>query len=260
MLDWIPSLVQCATTRSLAIACLLLPALSRPLRAQGLGRKLKAEANANLSFGNVDQSTMLTRLGASSVDSLVELGVDAAFTYGETRLDGVPTVTKRSWQAAFTADLRPFSHVTPFMLASIESSLEKRIIRRYAGGGGAKLVFVKRDGFSSDLSIALLAERSVLAATDSTRTEQVYARYSAQYRLERKLDDRVTASFSTSYRPEFHALHRFTGTANAAVLYKVAAALALKASVVDNYDSDARSRGARSDNDGDLLFGCVATF
>jgi hypothetical protein len=258
-LDWIPSRIQHVATLSL-VALLLLPALAPPLAAQGLGRKLQVEANANLSFGNVDQSTMLTRLGASTVDSLVEMTLDAAFTYGETRLDGTPTVAKRSWMGSLSADLLPFSQVTPFMLATIESSLEKRIVRRYAGGGGAKLVFVKRDGFTSDLSVALLAERSVLAASDSEQTETLYARYSTQYRLERKIDDRITASFATSYRPEFRALHRFTASANAALLYRVAAELALKASVVDNYDSEARSRGARSDNDGDVLFGCVATF
>lgn len=258
-LAWIPFCVRSVATLALALAVLLL-ALAPSLAAQGLGRKLKAEANANLSFGNVDQSTMLTRLGASTVDSMLELGFDASFIYGETRLDGAPEVTKRSWMGSLTADLYPFSQVTPFMLASIESSLEKRIIRRYAGGGGAKLVFVKRDGFSSDLSAALLAERSVLVVSDSEQTEKVYARYSIRYQLERKVDDRVTATFLTFYRPEFSALHRFTGTANAAILYRVAAALALKASVVDNYDSEARSRGARSNNDGDVLFGLVATF
>jgi len=146
------------------------------------------------------------------------------------------------------------------MLASIESSLEKRIVRRYSGGGGVKLVFVKREGTSSDVSLALLAERTVTAPSDTERVEKLYARYSARYRLERKVDDRVTFSLLTFYRPEFSALHRFTTTANVAATYKLAKALALKATFVDNYDSEARGRGARSNNDGDVLFGLIATF
>jgi hypothetical protein len=253
---WIVSRLPCGALA----AALLLPAAPAPLSAQTLGRHFKAEANASLSFGNVDQSTMLTRLGANSVDSTLELSTDGFFTYGETRVDGVPAVNKRSWGGSLSADLHPFAPLTPFMLASIESSLEKRIVRRYSGGGGAKLVFVKREGTSSDLSLALLAERTVSAPSDTERVEKVYARYSARYRLERKVDDRVTFSLLTFYRPEFSALRRFTATGNVAATYKLAKALALKASFVDNYDSEARGRGARSNNDGDILFGLIATF
>jgi hypothetical protein len=257
----IPRRIVTPSLRGTAIAALLTSILAAPpLPAQGLGRHLKAEANASLSFGNVDQSTVLTRLGASTADSTLELSTDGFFTYGETRVDGVPSVNKRSWGASLNANLHPFSPLTPFMLASIESSLEKRIVRRYSGGGGAKLVFVKRDGLSSDVSVALLAERTVTAPSDSERVEKVYARYSARYRFERKVDDRVAFSLITFYRPELDALHRFTSTANIAATYKLAKALALKASFIDNYDSDARGRGARSNNDGDVLFGLVATF
>ena len=244
------------------LAALLLAASlsAAPLAAQGLGRHLKAEANASLSFGNVDQSTMFTRLGASTVDSTLELSTDGYFTYGETRVNGSPSVNKRSWGGSLSANLRPFSQVTPFMLASIEASLEKRIVRRYSGGGGAKLTFVKNAGTSSDFSLALLAERTITAPSDTERVEKVYARYSARYRLERKVDDRVTFSLLTFYRPEFSALHRYTASANVATTYKLAKALALKATFVDNYDSEARGRGARSNNDGDILFGLMATF
>ena len=247
----------CGLTIAALLTALPLPPAAH---AQGLGRHLKAEANASLSFGNVDQSTTFTRLGATSVDSTLELGTDGYFTYGETRVDGVPSVNKRSWGASLNADFHPFARLTPFMLASIESSLEKRIVRRYAGGGGAKLVFVKRDGTSSDVSLALLAERTVTAPSDTEHVEKVYARYSARYRLERKVDDKVTLSLLTFYRPEFKALHRFTSSVNIGATYRLAKALALKASFVDNYDSEARGRGARSNNDGDVLFCLMATF
>jgi hypothetical protein len=255
---WIaPRLLRGTLPAALTLSATLIAA---PLAAQGLGRHLKAEANANLSFGNVDQSTILTRLGAGSVDSTLELTTDGFFTYGETRVDGIPTVNKRSWGGSLSANLRPFSQLTPFMLASIESSLEKRIVRRYSGGGGAKLTFVKRESTSSDLSLALLAERTITAPSDTERVEKVYARYSARYQLQRKVDDKLTFSLLTFYRPEFSALRRFTASANVATTYKLAKALGLKASFIDNYDSEARGRGARSNNDGDVLFGLVATF
>ena len=260
----IPRWIITPSLHGTSTAALVLAALAAlaaaPLAAQGLGRHLKVEANASFSFGNVDQTTTFNRLAASSVDSTLELSTDGFFTYGETRVDGEPSVNKRSWGGSLSANLRPFAQLTPFMLASIESSLEKRIVRRYSGGGGAKLVFVKSEGTSSDVSLALLAERTVTAPSDTQRVEQIYARYSARYRLDRKVDDRVTFSLLTFYRPEFNALHRFTSTANIAATYKLARALALKASFVDNYDSEARGRGARSNNDGDVLFGLIATF
>lgn len=258
----IPRWISLPVRGTLITAALLAAPLvaSDPLAAQGLGRQLKAEANASLSFGNVDQSTVLTRLGASTVDSTLELSTDGYFTYGETRIDGVPSVNKRSWGGSLSANLRPFSQLTPFMLASIEASLEKRIVRRYSGGGGAKLTFVKNENTSSDFSLALLAERTVTAPSDTQRVEKVYARYSARYRLQRKVDDKVTFSLLTFYRPEFSVARRFTSSANVALTYKLARALALKATFVDNYDSEARGRGARSNNDGDVLFGLIATF
>lgn len=244
-----------------AAPALLAPLLiASPLAAQTLGRHLTAEASANLSFGNVDQRTTFSRLGASSVDSLLELSTDSYFTYGETRVGGVPSVNKRSWGASMNADLRPFARLTPFMQAGIEASLEKRIVRRYSGGGGVKLLFVKKERTSSDVSLAVLAERTITAPSDTQRVETVYARYSARYRLDRKVDDKLGFTLLTFYRPEFRALHRYTASANVALTYKLAKALGLKASFVDNYDSEARGRGARSNNDGDVLFGLAATF
>lgn len=234
--------------------------IASPLAAQSLGRHITGEASANLSFGNVDQRTTFSRLGASSVDSLVELTTDGFITYGETRVDGVPSVNKRSWGVSLSANLRPFAQLTPFMQAGAEASLEKRIIRRYSGGGGVKLLFVKKDRTTSDVSLALLAERTVTAPSDTQRVETVYARYSARYRLDRKVDEKLGFNVLLFYRPEFRAFHRYTASSNVSLTYKLAKALGLKATFVDNYDSEARGRGARSNNDGDILFGLAATF
>ena len=69
---WIASRLRHRDCSLVAAFLLLFLAAAAPLAAQGLGRHLKAEANASLSFGNVDQATTFTRLGASSVDSTLE--------------------------------------------------------------------------------------------------------------------------------------------------------------------------------------------
>jgi hypothetical protein len=56
------------------------------------------------------------------------------------------------------------------------------------------------------------------------------------------------------------SLADFTLTSRTSLAYKMTTSLALQASFLDNYDSEARDRGARSNNDGELLFGLSATF
>ena len=245
------------------LGVLLLPLLSPLSRAtaQGLGWDVKAEANGSVFFGNTRQSTLGTRLSAGRADSTVDVRSNGEFTYGEAETDERRMfVSKRSWRGALTADYRPFARVSPFVLASIESSLEKRIDRRYSGGGGAKAVFVRNERTMSDVSLALLAERSLLPDTAGARIEQTLARWAARFRLERKLGERAVAAHETFYRPEVSELARFTLTSRTSLAYKLTTSLAAQASLLDNYDSEARDRGARSNNDGELLFGLSATF
>ena len=249
------------TSAARLLAVLLLQLLPCALAAQGLGWDVKAEGNASVFFGNTRQSTVGTRLSAGRADSTMELRTNGEFTYGEAEGgERRMFVSKRSWRSALTADYRPFARVCPFALASIESSLEKRIDRRYSGGGGARVVFVRNERTTSDLSLAVLAERSLLPDTAGPRIEETLARYSARFRLERKLGERAVAAHETFYRPEVSQLEQFTLTSRTSVAYKMTTTLALQASFLDNYDSEARDRGARSNNDGELLFGLVATF
>jgi hypothetical protein len=251
------------STRSAARALrvLLLHLLPCALAAQGLGWDVKAEANASVFFGNSRQTTAGTRMSAGRADSTLELRAGGEFTYGEAEGgDRRMLVIKRSWRTALNADLRPFSRLSPFALASIESSFEKRIDRRYSGGGGAKVVFVRNERTRFDFSLAVLAERSLLPDTAGPRIEETLARYSARFRLDRKLGERATAAHETFYRPELSEPAHFTLTSRTSFAYKMTTALAFQASFLDNYDSEARERGARSNNDGELLFGLAATF
>ena len=241
----------------LAAALLVLPLTTR---AQELGWDAKAEANASLFFGNTRQTTLGTRYSVGRADSTFEIETDGQFTYGEAETaERRQYVTKRSWRAALTTDYRPFARVSPFALASVESSFEKRIDRRYSAGAGAKLVFIRTERSLLDFSLALLAERSLLPDTAGPRIEQTQARYSARFRATRSIGERVTATHETFYRPEARALDHFTFTSRTAIAVRMAAGLAFQASFLDNYDSEARRRGARSNNDGELLFGLALT-
>ena len=239
----------------------LLSSVPAPLRAQELGWDVKAEAAASAFFGNTRQSTVGTRLSAGRSDSTVEVKTDGEFTYGEAEgSERRMFVSKRSWRSSLTADYRPFARVSPFVLATIESSLEKRIDRRYSGGAGANYVLARTQRTASDLSLALLAERSLLPDTAGPRIERTLARYSARFRLDRQFDERLSLAHLTFWRPEAGALERFTFTSRTSLAYKMTTSLSVQASFLDNYDSEARERGARSNNDGEILFGMAATF
>lgn len=243
-------------------ACIVMFALCAPgARAQTVGWDVKAEANASLFFGNTRQTTLGTRFAAGHADSTADVRLDGQFTYGEAETaEQRQYVAKRSWRTGATADYRPFARVSPFVLASIESSLEKRIDRRYSGGGGAKLLLLRNVRTVSDLSLALLSERSTLRDAAGLRIEETLARYSTRFRLDHKVGERVTLSHETSYRPEVRAIDRFTFTSRTSVAFSMTSTLAFQGSFLDNYDSEARARGARSNNDGELLFGLAVTF
>jgi hypothetical protein len=240
---------------------LLLPLLPALLPAQELGWDVKAEANASLFFGNTRQSTVATRLSAGRADSTFEVKSDGEFTYGEAETsDRQMYVNKRSWRAGLTGDYRPFARVSPFALAGVESSLEKRVDLRYNAGAGAKYVFVRSERTASDFSLALLGERSRLPQVTGVVTESTLARYLARFRFEHEPSERVVIAHETLYRPEAEAFDRFTFTSRTSLGYKLTTRLAVQLSFLDNYDSEARGRGARSNNDGEVLVGVVAAF
>lgn len=228
--------------------------------AQDLGTNRRAELNANISFGNASQSTVVTRLAIARADSALELKADGSFTYGEATVNGVTSLSRRSWLGTLTADRQPFARLSPFLLATVESSFETRIRRRYAGGAGAKYRITTSDAGRSDVSLAILAERSVLdTAAGLSRTNNT-ARLSGRYRYERKFSDKLKMTHVTFVKPEFAYLSHLTATTRTSGVYQMGAKIGLQLSFFDAYDSEARSRGARSANDGEILLGLAAEF
>ena len=61
-------------------------------------------------------------------------------------------------------------------------------------------------------------------------------------------------------RAEVRDSGAFTLISRTSLAFQISQRIGVQFSFVDNYDSEAESRGARSNNDGQLFFGVVGTF
>lgn len=253
-----------APTGPLPLFLLLLIAAS-PLAAQDGGEarrfRFETELGASLFFGNTEQVTFTNRSELSRADSLAEFSLGWDITYGEaTDEEGVTFVNRRSWAAVTSVDLRPHGRLSPFLFGTLEASLQKRIDRRFSGGAGAKLTFVDSEVALADLSAAALLERTVPLA-DSPTAPEVQARWSVRSRLRRSWDeDRLAFTLEALYIPAFDDPGDFTFRGSSSVAFALSSVVSLKLSFVDAYDSGARARGARTNNDGQLLFSILSRF
>jgi hypothetical protein len=194
----------------------------------------------------------------------VEIGAEASFTYGEVSTEEErQRVSRRSWLVKLAAGFRPMEQVSPFATGSIESSLEKRIDLRYSGGAGANVNLIDTEGSQVDVSIAALGERTVAspdAAADTTARATTLLRGSARVRLEHALDARIRLTSETTYEPALRAFDRFTVKSLTSLAYQMHRLLALTVSFRDSYDTEARSRGARVNNEGEVVLGVQTKF
>ncbi len=222
--------------------------------------KRTGELAGSLFLGNKPQTVLTTRLRASHADSTFEFGSDLRFTYGSASDEGERYVSQRSWFGSINADLWPHASQSPFLLATLESSLERRIDLRASGGAGHKLTFVDDGTSLANLSVALLAERSWLPTKENGREITSLARFSGRVRLRRRVGGRAVFNAETFFRPEAYHMTRFTLTNSASASFRMNELINLKASYLDNYDSRARDRGARSNYDGQVVLGIEADF
>lgn len=228
----------------------------------------EAELSGSVFFGNTDQTIALTRATVERIDSAAALSAGARFNYGEAALDGgEPSVIKRSWSGVLDGEYRPFRAVSPFGRAGVESSLEKRIDRRFSAGAGARVDVVGRERFRVDWSLLLRGEKTYFdpappePGVDPGPAEEELLRWATTLRVRRAMDDEALVFTSeTSYRPELDAPGRFTLDSVSSIAYALSDDLSLKLTFVDEYDSEAEARGARSNNDGQILFGLLSTF
>jgi len=230
----------------------------RPARAQQVGWHGRAEASGTLLFGSASDRLAVLRLDGARSDSVLELRADGRFSYGDGEPDGgARVVTARSLGVSGGADLFPFGRVSPFTLASFESSLQARIAGRASGGVGAKYTLRRRDDAEASISLAALVERTRSLGRDTVVASTVAwrNRWSVRVRVRQHVTPTIGISHTTFYQPTMNDPSRFTVNSVTSLDTKLASRLALTLSIEERYDSEARARGARSGNDGQLLLG-----
>ena len=232
-------------------------------RAQQLGWSGSAEASASLLFGNARARLIAGRLQLGRADSTLEVRADTRFTYAEsTNEDGGRRVSGRTTFASLGTDYRPLERWSPFWFGSFESSFQQRIDHRYSTGVGAKYTFYRRKDAEASVSLAMLAERTIprLDAAAPDTGSDWRARWSLRARARRQITKTTRFSHVTFYQPRVDDLSHYTINSTTTLAAGLTTKTELTMTFHDSYDSDSRARGARSNNDGQLLLGLSAAF
>jgi hypothetical protein len=231
-------------------------------RAQELGWSGTIEASANILFGAARGRVAALKAGTQRADSTLEVQGDVLVSYADVRTeDEARQVTARAASASLGIDYRPFETVSPFWLGSVESSLQQRVDRRYRTGAGAKYTFFRQDGDDVSASLALLWEHTrTLDPQPPTPRTQTQARWSLRLRARRQLTETTRLEHVTFYQPAVEHFGRYSAESTTSLAVTITSRVAVTGTLRDRYDSEARSRGARSNHDGQLLFGARASF
>ena len=223
--------------------------------------RFESEVGASVFFGASDQTSVATKLTADWKGSTFELDNRGSFLYGEASTEeGLTSVNKRSWEVGSNLSYRGFSRVNPYLFGKGLSSLEKKIHRRYNAGAGGRVTVLDNRRSRLDFSLAMLAERT-LERDSNGEGDELLARWTGRLRFRRNFSDgRVVLNTETEYNPVFDEFANFTVKSESSVSFALSRVVSLKLSLVDNYDSRAKERGARSNNDGRILFSVLGSF
>ncbi len=248
------------SVRRTLLSILTLAALrAAPALAQKPGWSGTIDVNATTLFGTASQTLASFAAGTKHSGTAFSGDASVRFRYGESEdAQDVKFVSARGWAVATSVDGVPDGRVSPFLLIAAEESLEKRLARRTAGGSGIKWVLSKSETGVASLSGDVLGERT-LPLSDSLVNATNLVRWSWRLKAEHQID-RLKLSHVTYYGPEFSTPSQYTITTTSVASYAISSAIALTTTITDNYDNQARARGARSNSDGSLLFGIRATF
>jgi hypothetical protein len=221
----------------------------------------EGEIGASVFFGASDQTTVATRVAIDRGSPDFELENEVSFLYGEASDgSGNTFVNKRAWALESNLDYRRFSRVNPYVFAGALSSLEKAIEIRYKGGAGAKLTALDSETSRLDFALAILGEKTVEKNPEDGGSE-ILARWAGEGKLRRSFAaDRTVVEAKAVYSPVFDEADNYVVAAEGSIAFKLSEIISLKLSVVDNYDSRAKDRGARDNNDGRVLFSVLSSF
>ncbi len=234
--------------------------LARAAAAQGEGWSSMVEVSATTLFGASSQTLASVAGATKHKGEGFTADMNARFRYGESEdAQSVKFVSARGWLVSASLDATPQGRVSPYLVGTAEASLEKRIALRTSGGAGVKWIFAHSNTGSASISVAALGERTK-PLSDSAVVVSTLARWSWRLKIDQKVDDRLKLTHATFYSPVFNSPSQFTVTTSSMASYAVTTAVAFTLTFTDNYDSEARSRGARSNSDGSVLAGIRASF
>jgi hypothetical protein len=253
------------TFRATALSLLLgLPSIIRApaIRAQEVGWSGAIEGSANVLFGAARERLVALKAGTQRADSALEVQGDFLLSYADSRREGEErTVTARAVRVSLGADYRPFDRWSPFWFGSVESSLQQRVDRRYSTGAGVKLTFFRDEGDDASASLAVLWEQTRARDPEPpTPFSETQARWSLRLRARRQLTETTRLEHVTFYQPAVDQLARYIVETTTSLAVTITTRIALTGTLRDRYDSEARVRGARSNHDGQVLFGARAHF
>lgn len=221
----------------------------------------EVEVGASVFFGASDQTTVAAAIGLDRKGSRFQMENDLSYLYGEASNDAGETfVNKRFWLVGSNLDYQGFTWVNPYVFGSALSSLEKAIKVRYSGGAGAKLTVKDSEMTRLKLALAVLGEKTVERSPDNGDSE-ILARWAGEAEFRHAFSEgRTVFEAKGIYSPVFDERDNFTATAESSIAFKLTEIISLKLSVVDNYDSRAKDRGALDNNDGRVLFSVLSSF
>jgi hypothetical protein len=111
-----------------------------------------------------------------------------------------------------------------------------------------------------DFAAALAVEQTI-GSQDTNGDSEWLGRWTGQIRYRRDFsDDRAVFQANVDYNPQFQKLENYTVKAESSLAFRLSEIVSLKVSVRDNFDSQAKQRGAVSNNDGRVLFSVLAAF
>lgn len=240
---------------------LLLPLLPLTATAQVLGWQKEVEAGGTMLFGNTQQRLATLRTMGTHADSAYEMRAEVRFAYGEAANDsGQRFVNARSWVISTSFTHQPFAHLSSFAFSTTETSLQQAIRWRNSLGAGAKYTLYREGDNRLDVSGALLGERTTPTALGRFVAERNVARWSARVRGRRRMDERLLLTHETFYQPQVNAPDRYTVRTHSGATLQLTKVVGVQLSVSDSYDSIAILRGARSNHDGQMVFGVLGKF
>lgn len=256
----------CRRVLALLVACTASPVLLPAQEATTVWER-SLELSGNYLYGNTDQAILSFRSGVARNDSTVALRVDTRFLIGVTDRENEGRVMdRRSWVLSGSVDFHQYARQSQFLFGSVEQSLELRIDRRVSGGIGEKIIVVNDSVSKVDVSLGVLGEQSILPEAPNTgalvrpSNNRSLVRLSGRLRYRRNLTSRVGVDHVTFYRPEISAFNRYLASSVSALSYSVGKNTNLRLSLQNDFDSLARSRGSRSNQNGQLLVGANTKF